>query len=388
MDPINLAVVAGRPLNPWDVVIYRELARQGIQATILGSVNEDGSVPSVHMVTVRDIVSGNRGGPFAQLGAMVHSFTQSHGIGYLPSPVGFDDATFGLRAVLHRFDAVLAIETHRASTYQACRSGVPTLVRVSENIPNNPPQFPARWFRSEVRRRAAGFVCQTESAARALREEGVDPTMLSVVPETVDTELFRPLSGARPNGVRPIVGFAGELSHRHGVLDVLDAFALVARRTDAALRIAGEGELRQAVLSRIRQQGLERRVELLGKLRYREMPDFFRGIDVLCMPYRETAEWKPQFGVATIESMSSGTPVVTTAAGAIPEILAPALRPYSVVPGDTRGLGASLEAFLADPVLRGRLGREARDWVCRRYDGKVLGAHWTRLLRGLPGAAS
>lgn len=386
--PINLAVVAGRPLNPWDVVIYRELKRLGVRTTVLGNVLSDGGVPVQPTVTLRSLLPGPRVALLVPLRDMPHSFAQRHGIGSIPSPTGFDDATVGLRATLREFDAVLAVETHRASTYQACRSGLPTLVRVSENIPNNPPQIPERWFRRVVERRAAGFACQSESAASALREEGVDSGKIAVIPETVDIEMFHPRPGATEGRSDPVVGFAGKLEPQHGVLDLVDAFARLTKRTDATLLIAGEGHLAPALLSRIFQLGVAGQVKLIGKLGYREMPNFLQGIDVLCMPYHETPEWKPQFGVVNLEAMACGTPALAAAAGCIPEILSPSLRRLAVPPGDVRGLAEHLHTLAADPTLRHELGREAREWVCRRYDSKVLGAQWIRLLEGLPTSAS
>ncbi len=379
-DPLRLAVVAGRPLNPWDVVIYRELGRFGIRTTILGSVNENLGVPTVPTVALRDVSPWNKVEPFAYLGGGLRGITHKHGIRVIPSPFGFDDATVGLRGMLRGFDVVLPIETHRASTYQACQSHPVTMVRVSENIPNNPPQFPAGWFRKTVARRAARFVCQTELAKRALREEGVDESKLVVIPETVDTDMFRPAAGPRRSGTRLMVGFAGTLDERHGVLDLVDAFAGLAKRLDASLRIAGEGPLGQSVRSRILQDGLGKCVELLGRLKHTQMPEFLRSIDVLCMPYYETSEWKPQFGVVNLEAMACETPVVTTNAGSVPEILPPDIQRFMVAPGDVHGLAECLQALLTDTNLREGLGRHAREWVLRRYDPKVLGPQWARLL--------
>ncbi len=380
-------MVAGRPLNPWDVVIYRELRQLGIRTTILGRVNEDGGVPTQPTVTMRDILPGPRVELMAWLRGMTHAVAQSHGVAFLPSPIGFDEAMVGLHETLRDFDAVVAVETHRASTYQACSSGTPTLVRVSENIPNNPPQFPARWFRSAVERHAAGFACQTESAASALRTEGVDPGRIVVIPETVDTEMFRPPSGAREPHPEPVVGFAGKLEPQHGVLDLVNAFARIANRTDAVLRIAGEGHLAPALQSRIFQLGIAGRASFVGKLSYRQMPDFLQGIDVLCMPYRETPEWKPQFGVVNLEAMACGTPTLAAAAGGIPEILPPGLRRIAVPPGDVRALEERLGALVADSTLREQLGREAREWVLSRFDTKACAPRWVRLLRSLGDAS-
>ena len=379
-DAFRLAVVAGRPLNPWDVVLYGELERRGIHTTVLGAVRENDHVPTVPTVALRDLSPWHRLTTVAPLAADWHAFAQAHRIRYLPSPLVFDDATIGLRPMLRDFDAVVAIETYRASTVQACQAHPRTVVRVSENLPRNPPHFLAGVFRKSVARRAMRFVCQTNLARQTLREEGFEERKLVVVPETIDAEVFRPALRATAHDARPVVGFAGVLERRHGVLDLLDAFARVAQRSDAVLRIVGEGDLEPVLHARVSELGIADRVSFPGRLRYDQMPAFLQGLDVLCMPYRETPDWRPQFGVVNLEAMACGIPTLSTNAGAIPEVLPPGLRSLAAAPGDVPGLEERLHRLLNDSDFRAALGREAREWVLRGFDVRACAPAWVQLL--------
>ncbi len=86
--------------------------------------------------------------------------------------------------------------------------------------------------------------------------------------------------------------------------------------------------------------GLERRVELVGALDPSEVIDFYHGLDVLAVPSIPRAGWTEQFGRVAIEAMACGVPVVSSDAGALPEVIGDAgiLVPH----GDASALAAAL----------------------------------------------
>jgi starch synthase len=68
-----------------------------------------------------------------------------------------------------------------------------------------------------------------------------------------------------------------------------------------------------------------------------------------------------------LEAMASGTPVVASRVGGVPEIVEHGRTGYLVDPGDTAGLRDHLSAVLANPGLARRLGDNARDLVVERF---------------------
>ena len=72
-------------------------------------------------------------------------------------------------------------------------------------------------------------------------------------------------------------------------------------------------------------------------------------------------------GLGMLEAMASGTPVVASRVGGVPEIVEHGRTGYLVDPGDTAGLRDHLSAVLANPGLARRLGDNARDLVVERF---------------------
>jgi glycosyltransferase involved in cell wall biosynthesis len=70
--------------------------------------------------------------------------------------------------------------------------------------------------------------------------------------------------------------------------------------------------------------------------------------------------------LCVLEAMAHGRPVVASAVGGIPELVEDGVTGFLVPAGDVRALRAALDRLLADPVLRRRLGREARRRVAQR----------------------
>ncbi len=80
---------------------------------------------------------------------------------------------------------------------------------------------------------------------------------------------------------------------------------------------------------------------------------------------RPTPVWDEQFGLAYVEAMASGLPVVTTICGTNHEaVLPPSVR----VPDDAGALAEALVHLLADPGLRRRLAPELRRVVVERFE--------------------
>jgi phosphatidyl-myo-inositol dimannoside synthase len=80
---------------------------------------------------------------------------------------------------------------------------------------------------------------------------------------------------------------------------------------------------------------------------------------------RPTRVWNEQFGLAYLEAMASGLPVVTTVCGSNHE----AVRPPNVrVADDAEALAEALAGFLGDPARRARVGEENRRVVLEHHE--------------------
>jgi glycosyltransferase involved in cell wall biosynthesis len=223
-------------------------------------------------------------------------------------------------------------------------------------------------------------VVLSEAFGRLLAERyGVARDRIDVVPPGVDVAAFRPaadrhaLRQALGLGPGPEVVVARRLVARMGLGVLIAAWpAVLAARPDARLALVGEGPLRGALEAQLAAAGLRESVTLLGRLSDEALVARYQAADLAVLPTLGLEG----FGLATVEALACGTPVIGTDAGATPEVLLP-LDPSLVVPaGDAAALGARIARALASSG--GALPtREA----CRAHVEAHYG--WPRALAGL-----
>jgi len=188
----------------------------------------------------------------------------------------------------------------------------------------------------------------------------------SVAPAGVDLSRFRPAAdeaerhaAARRLGLpadAPLVVTVRRLVERMGLPDLVEAARrLSARGVAAHVAIAGEGPLR-ARLQAAAEGELAGRLTLAGRVPEDDLPALYRAASVFVLPTRSLEG----FGMATVEALASGLPVVVTDAGASREVVAGARGARIVPPRDPGRLAEALAALLADPSARARAGRAAR----------------------------
>jgi glycosyltransferase involved in cell wall biosynthesis len=110
--------------------------------------------------------------------------------------------------------------------------------------------------------------------------------------------------------------------------------------------------------------GVDGRVVFSG---YRaDVPALLAGCDVFCLPSR--AEGLP---LVVLEAMAQGKPVVATAVGGTPELVADGVTGVLVAPGDAEALADALSALLADPERARQLGEAGRERVLREFSAEA-----------------
>lgn len=201
------------------------------------------------------------------------------------------------------------------------------------------------------------FMTVSDYARRSLIEAGGNPDHFTTVPVPVDTNLFSPPSDA-PVGV---IGFAGRADDpRKNILLLLDAFRIVAGRNQS-VELLLTGDPTSSLDAEIRRRGISDRVRWSGWLDRAGLIDFYRKLDVFVFPSH-----KEGLGIAGIEAMASGVPVVSTRSGG-PEDY--------VIDGETGWLVDDNPAEMADAItsiyndrsLRERMGANARDMIAGKY---------------------
>jgi glycosyltransferase involved in cell wall biosynthesis len=157
---------------------------------------------------------------------------------------------------------------------------------------------------------------------------------------------------------RPVIFTSRRLVNRVGVDKLLMAIATIKPRIpDVWLAIGGRGPLEAALKQQATELGLDDHVKFLGFLHDDELPIAYQAADLSVMPSQSFEG----FGLAIVESLACGTPVVCTPVGGMPEILEP-FSPNLI----TDSIEVSAIANKLEEVLLGKLPKPSRE-DCRQY---------------------
>jgi glycosyltransferase involved in cell wall biosynthesis len=154
-----------------------------------------------------------------------------------------------------------------------------------------------------------------------------------------------------------VIGSVARLSPQKAPLDMIEAFARVARETPHAhLVMVGDGPLREQVEQAIASRGLTERAHLLG-LRH-DVPTLLRAFDALALSSR----WE---GLPRVfpQAMAAGLPIVATRVAGASDAIVPGENGCLVDVGDMVAMGAALVALAADPDAARRMGARGRERV-------------------------
>jgi glycosyltransferase involved in cell wall biosynthesis len=174
---------------------------------------------------------------------------------------------------------------------------------------------------------------------------GVARERIDVVPNGVDSDLFRPADRAaaraqlgHPGDTRRWLLYVGRLEEAKGVLDLLEAFSLLAqRRADVRLAIVGDGAVR-AACARAASGPLGDRVMVAGPRPLEEVPCWMAACNALVLP--SWAEGTPN---VVLEALACGRRVVATQVGGTPDLVTGPDLGELVPPRDVAALSHALE---------------------------------------------
>lgn len=175
----------------------------------------------------------------------------------------------------------------------------------------------ARELYEEVLERADAFLCVSSRLREQIAAEfPAYAHKLSVVPNMIDFERFTP----GPEGSSELLNwlYVGRLIKPKGVDELLEAFALVARKEPrATLTLVGHGVREEDLTARVEELGLSERVSLLPPVAPEDVNALMHRHDLLVHPSKGET-----FGMTVVEAVASGLPVLATRSGGPQESLA------------------------------------------------------------------
>jgi glycosyltransferase involved in cell wall biosynthesis len=167
---------------------------------------------------------------------------------------------------------------------------------------------------------------------------------------------------------RPILFTSRRLVHRMGIDKLLQAIAMIkAGIPDIWLAIAGRGHIQALLQQQARELGLENNVQFLGFVPENDLPVAYQAADLTVMPSQSFEG----FGLAILESLACGTPVLCTPVGGMPEILQK-FSPDLI----TEAITVESIADKLAQVMLGKLPLPSRE-ECRNYT--IKNYDWTNI---------
>ena len=206
----------------------------------------------------------------------------------------------------------------------------------------------------------------------ALRAFSIDSEQLSisVIPNFVDTEHFRPAAADANEHLTALFGAEAEttpvLVHVSNfrpvkqVARVVDVFARVHAERPAFLLLVGDGPDRAAVEQDLRRRGLSGRARTLGNQDH--FQTLLRACSVFLLPSTHES-----FGLAALEALSSGVPVVASRVGGLSEVVRERKTGFLVPADDSIGMARRVREICDNPGLHARMRTEARIDVEERF---------------------
>lgn len=210
------------------------------------------------------------------------------------------------------------------------------------------------------------FLTVSEYSAATL---GVPPSRTRLIYGGADPARFAPDPASSGSGVL----FVGRLTPHKGLDRLIQALPAGAHLTVAGStghdRHVPEREY-PALLARLAEG---RRVTFTGPVPEADLPALYRRAAVLAMPsvhetcYGRRVAISELLGLAALEAMASGLPVVASRVGGLPEIVRDGETGFLVEPGDVDALRGRLALLLENPVLADRMGQAGRELVLERF---------------------
>jgi glycosyltransferase involved in cell wall biosynthesis len=198
---------------------------------------------------------------------------------------------------------------------------------------------------------------------------GVAGERIALIPTGVDIRVFRPYNRKECRQMlglssAPIILVPSRLSPEKGVDVFIAALARIDQRVTAV--VAGDGPEEARLRNRAIQAGVLGRLRFLGFQDASSMARLYSAADLACLP--SLREGWPN---ALMESFACGCPVVASAVGGIPDIVALTGSGLLVAAADSEGLAAALETALRrhwnrDATAR-RMHAHSLEVTARRY---------------------
>jgi len=203
-----------------------------------------------------------------------------------------------------------------------------------------------------------------------VRRFSVPAERIDVIPNFVDTEVWRrdrePCHRSKlAPADKKIVMHVSNFREVKRVQDVVEVFAKMRRQVDARLVLVGEGPDRPRALKQAADLGLGEDVLYLG--RHASVEELLACADLFLLPSASES-----FGLAALEAMSCGTPVIASNAGGLPEVVEDGVSGFLLPVGATDQMAEAGVRVLTDEKLRKEMRAASRRIAVEKFSADAI----------------
>ena len=213
---------------------------------------------------------------------------------------------------------------------------------------------------------ASHLLTVSQSSKRQITQYLKHHTPIDIIPPGFERPHTSPAQ-QKTNDVVQLL-FVGHITQAKGVLDALNAVAALAE-DDFFLHVVGgasaEPETWEQAQALIKKHGLSDKVKMYGRVEDEQLQALYELADVFVLP----SYWEG-YGIVFLEAMSFGLPVVSTTAGAIPEVVTHEKNGLLVRAGDVQALSQALHRLIVQPDTRAKFAEHAAQAVRQAADWK------------------
>jgi glycosyltransferase involved in cell wall biosynthesis len=223
-----------------------------------------------------------------------------------------------------------------------------------------------RWFsfinmQIKVARRLSHIITVSHTARQHIAKNfGIPEDKLRVVYNGMDTEIFSPSPKVNHIANRLLVVISRDTAVK-GLRYILEALAILRHKHNLELIVVAKETDNSTTQELITNLGIRDYVKFIDEIDTTELVNQYRLASIVAMPSIYEG-----FGLPAAEAMACGTPVVSTTAGALPEIVGDA--GILVPPADAKALAEAISALVVNPTKRKHLSEIGRKRIMRMFN--------------------
>ncbi|MGG3912717.1 glycosyltransferase [Rossellomorea vietnamensis] len=292
----------------------------------------------------------------------------------LPGKLSYFSSVFALKKLIKEFQPDI-LHAHYVSSYGvvgAMANFHPYYVSVwGRDVFQFPQQGNVNKQLVQFALKKADVICST-SKVMAEETNLYTDKHVYVTPFGVKMEYFNPESN-QMKAEKKIIGTVKALEDKYGIRDLVNAFAIVHKENpETELLIVGDGRQRKEYEELVVQLGIDHVTTFTGRVPNEEVPDYIKKMMIFAVPSTEDSE---SFGVAAVESMACGVPVVVSNVGGLPEVVVDGVTGIVVPKENHQKLAEAFTQLIQDPVRASKMGEAGVKHVLEHYNW-VDNAHY------------